>query len=934
MMEWRLRIVCLIVGLTSFGVLLAAMDMEKGNIMYLCSLNQSTRIHHLCKGDVLRCPHIQGHGINSWKVIKVIEYTTEMDENSPALLAGVISALIIVAVFSNFVTFYLTKRKYKPKRDYAQLRGENGSIIPEISYLNMLLKFESYTDIQLNRIIDVERKRLEHTIVNCVKEVSQMLYDETAFTHTENEEIRNLAERDRRKEACQLVFDILLQKGSREIRTFFEIFLRLQNPREPKVVLTEIHYVGEEIDEIGRMHQNRLRMKNKMIIVKTARPKTMRKLLPCENYINITKVSSLRVRSLVENQLRARGREREELQKLSLENNLKEINLTELLNNSSTERQNSTTTAVIGEVGIGKSTMLQKIIYDWSIGKIYQQFKYVFPFKVRQLNQMHESTCLNSLILDSFPSFENQLEKLWKQPENILFIFDDFDQIEPTISFTDTERDTDQQINCNHPECSCEISDIVRSLMKGQLLKGCSVLVTSRPWKLETLAQARVHLTAEILGFNSKQMGEFFLQYFDDKQRAADIMKYFEHNEMLYTMCYNPLFCSVLCSLVETHIPKVATALQFIPSAQVFSAYFTSLSQRSEGATMDSHSDLLKLGDLAYEGICNNIVLFKSGQLKNHNLEYSSLISVFMRAIPGKEPCTFVYAFTHSVMQDFAAARAKFRNAPEKGLIELLQNWCTDNRFKVISCFLVSLLARYSVDLPGNKLSESLPETHVQVSSWLKDKCKGVAHNLEGSQSQNMLLRILHYVLELGDKNLTMDTLSPLKIMKFTECQLQLYDCAVLSRQLMDVDQIEELNLSSCGIQKEGIYELELVLHKLKILRLNENRIGDVGAIRLSDVLKKKDCKIQILELKSNSLTDDCVEHLVDALRVNRSLMQLDLSNDGPNGEQANKLTDISIPALKQLSRNDVNLKELRWMHNQFSTDGKRSLNSLYPTDV
>ncbi|XP_072364392.1 uncharacterized protein [Scyliorhinus torazame] len=71
MMEW-LRIVCLIFGLTSLGVLLA-MDMEKGNIMYLCSPNQSTRIHHLCTGDVLHCPHIRGHGIDSWKVIKVKE---------------------------------------------------------------------------------------------------------------------------------------------------------------------------------------------------------------------------------------------------------------------------------------------------------------------------------------------------------------------------------------------------------------------------------------------------------------------------------------------------------------------------------------------------------------------------------------------------------------------------------------------------------------------------------------------------------------------------------------------------------------------------------------------------------------------------------------------------------------------------------------------
>ncbi|XP_072374576.1 uncharacterized protein [Scyliorhinus torazame] len=71
MMGW-LRTVCVIFGLTSLGVLLA-MDMEKGNIIYICNPNQSTRIHHLCKGDVLRCPHIRGHGIDSWKVVKVKE---------------------------------------------------------------------------------------------------------------------------------------------------------------------------------------------------------------------------------------------------------------------------------------------------------------------------------------------------------------------------------------------------------------------------------------------------------------------------------------------------------------------------------------------------------------------------------------------------------------------------------------------------------------------------------------------------------------------------------------------------------------------------------------------------------------------------------------------------------------------------------------------
>ncbi|XP_072329667.1 uncharacterized protein [Scyliorhinus torazame] len=71
MMGW-LRTVCVIFGLTSLGVT-SATDMEKGNIIYICNPNQTTTTFHLCKGDVLRCPHIRGHDIDSWKVIRLTD---------------------------------------------------------------------------------------------------------------------------------------------------------------------------------------------------------------------------------------------------------------------------------------------------------------------------------------------------------------------------------------------------------------------------------------------------------------------------------------------------------------------------------------------------------------------------------------------------------------------------------------------------------------------------------------------------------------------------------------------------------------------------------------------------------------------------------------------------------------------------------------------
>ncbi|XP_062892931.1 NACHT, LRR and PYD domains-containing protein 14-like isoform X2 [Mobula hypostoma] len=89
---------------------------------------------------------------------------------------------------------------------------------------------------------------------------------------------------------------------------------------------------------------------------------------------------------------------------------------------------------------------------------------------------------------------------------------------------------------------------------------------------------------------------------------------------------------------------------------------------------------------------------------------------------------------------------------------------------------------------------------------------------------------------------------------------------------------------------------------KWNLSRLNGNDLRDAGVKFLSEVLKKSNCKVQRLELKSNKLTDDCLEDLFATLARNRSLTRLDLSNSTEQEEEANRLTDQMLHNVIQSS--------------------------------
>ncbi|XP_067881927.1 NACHT, LRR and PYD domains-containing protein 3-like [Heterodontus francisci] len=691
-----------------------------------------------------------------------------------------------------------------------------------------------------------------------------------------------------------------------------------------------ISQLQSQIPDVQQKHKETLRIQTESLRVNTILIKEKVKMFQLvDRYTELTVISTVRDQTLVEHKLLARGRDHEDCREKHLQRELEKIQTDQLFQSSFSQRKSkSGSLAVVrGVPGIGKTTLVQKIVYDWATGKIYPKFQFVFSFKFRELNAINCRINLRKLILDLYPYFENLLGELWKNPEGLLFIFDGLDEFKDRFDFADNRRNTEAQSMCTDPECWCEVSDIVYSLIQHKLLPGCSVLVTSRPTALHLLEKAEISVWAEILGFVGDERKEYFNKFFEDRTVAAAVFKHVEENEILYTMCYNPSYCWILCLSLGPFFTQRDRKQQQVPKTitQVYSYYIYNI-LKNHGREIESPCDvLLKIGQMAYTGVSEKKIVFRNEDLIEYSLQPSHFLSGFIMELLERDDSVqrVVYTFTHLTIQEFVAAIAQFLT-PDPGNIPKLLNEAhskEDGRFEIFLRFVAGLTSSHSAQPLQEVLGPFSHQTTCQVIDWVKEKIEGQIGNTEGKRN---LLNTLYYLFESKNKALVQATVGSVEILTFRGLDLKTIDCAVLSHVIALCDTIKEFDLESCNIQFEGLQRLRPSLHKCQVLRLRGNNVGDSGVKLLSEALRNTDCKMQKLDLWDVGLTDSCIEDLASAFSTNQSLTGLNLGS--------NTFTDRSVPALSCLIMNCRRLEQIWLVENRFSSVRKNQLKSLQDT--
>eukprot|EP00062_Callorhinchus_milii_P023966 gi/632983359/ref/XP_007908608.1/ PREDICTED: NACHT, LRR and PYD domains-containing protein 1-like isoform X3 [Callorhinchus milii] len=849
-----------------------------------------------------------------------------------------------------------------------------------------------YNELQLHSLTTFYWDRLAQAIEEGVGDISSWLRHKKYFSPHEHKTLTELTRIGQKRRSSKLLLNLVTEKDSRARRMMW-VFFEEMRPILPKLnkIMTEIQeqgatlvkvvssgqivpHVPSELTAVQRLHKETLQRQSERLEVKNILiNENVRTFQLVDHFTELTIVSDLRDLELVEHELLARGRDHEECRQKQPRRELQKIRTDKLFHSSfsggshlpssqgsGSDSPTGTSAVVSGVAGIGKTTLVQKIVHDWATGKIYPHFHFVFVFKFRDLNRFHDRTTLSRLIVEQYPYLSDVLDELWKHPETLLFIFDGLDEFRATIDFGDNQSDTDPQRSCTDPKFYFKVSDIVRSLIQQKLLPGCSVLVTSRPTATHLLAKAQVSVWAEILGFVGEERKEYFHKFFEDQGMAAAVYSHVEENELLLTMCYNPSYCWILALTLGPFFTLKQSNKHPVPKTvtQLFSHYIYHILTHHSVKIENLRDVILKIGNMAFTGVSHRNIIFNTEDLIKYDLQLSQFLSSFLMEIVERESSerSVVYTFPHLSIQEFAAALAQFLSPHPRTIRKCLAraDRAKNGRFEIFLRFVAGLTSSRAAQPLEEFLGPLAHHTTSAVIDWLKEKFKAQIRDTDTVHGKRKLLNTLHYLFESQNQALVQLTLGSVQTLTFggsspkKALRLTPIDCVVVSQAIGLCDTLNLLDLSRCYIQVESLHRLVPALHKCQqlLLRYNKlgvsgmiplcealtkpeskiqrldlghNHLGDSGMKRLCEALRNKECKIKNLELASNQLRDSGLKPLCDALRNPECKIQRLVLED-------NKLTADCTEELASALKTNRSLTELHLSHNNVGDSGVKRL--------
>ncbi|XP_074854068.1 NACHT, LRR and PYD domains-containing protein 3-like isoform X1 [Carettochelys insculpta] len=569
-------------------------------------------------------------------------------------------------------------------------------------------------------------------------------------------------------------------------------------------------------------------------------------------------------------------------------------------------QQSPRTIVLQGAAGIGKTMTAKKIMLDWAAGKLYRKnFDYVFYINCREINKNTERSVAD-WVLDNCPNRKGPIKEIFKKPEKLLFIIDGFDELN---SLPD-----DNSLCTDPPEKP--VKTILCRLLRKEVLKESFLLITTRPTALEKLKQnVKFPRYAEIMGFSVDERKEYFHKFFCDKNRATKAFNFVKENETLFTMCFVPIVCWIVCTVMKQQMERREELTQ--TSKTTTSVYLLFLSnllihngnEFEKISTQESKTILWKLCSLAADGILKQKVLFEEGDLKKYDLSLSNVQSLFLNAsiFQKDTECESVYSFIHLSFQEFFAAMfyvLKEDEEPKKKSLTFkkdvnhllkLYGESTNNYLMLTVRFLFGLL---NVD----RLNDLEKKLHCKTSSdikdhlveWFKAQAKNTSSlNSKTREGWDNQLELFHCLYENQEEEFAKRAMNNFQEIRLEHTRLTTMDEIVLSFCVKNSCSKQSLYLCNCtlgiGEREEGwIAKLWKWLFPLNPL-LKDWRTSTAPS--LCQRLKDPNCKLKTISMSSCKLSSAFPEELSpQTLFTNQSLEKLDLS--------ANRLEDSGLKHL------------------------------------
>ena len=606
---------------------------------------------------------------------------------------------------------------------------------------------------------------------------------------------------------------------------------------------------------------------------------------------------------------------------------------------------------VLGRPGIGKTSLSTKLLRLWATGAAFNgdehykaDFNVVFLVKFRRFNNDNAKLSLRDLLAraETVQSLDDAVwDVIKEEPTKVLLIFDGLDEYSRKEDIKAQEGDLTYK---NSVEEKMPVFVLYNKLAEGKLLRGASILTTTRPTAVKCVLHVRFQRTVEILGFTSDDVKEYVKNFTRNTPEAMEKMwEHIKSNFNLFSFCYIPMNCFLICHcLLQIILSESSQALptkmthiyEMTVKMFLFNHNREAFSQKELERLKSTHmyepfekfpEDLQKLfhslGEIAFKGIEEGRLLFESSEV--NGLEDCGLLHKLPDLKPKalNEPPKSQFCFTHLTVQEFVAAKHLVDTETNEGIEEFVCKYINDGTWQLVLQFVAGLLKS-----SGNIFIKLLPELTRSAEPMFSEPEELTFWPI--TEDKPLALQVCKCLHEMNDEQqpILQNKIENIKFnaVEFRNCSLAPIDVVAVLHFLENAEDVLYIDLSKSALRDLGANEVQKFIvnreRKLKWLNLSFNYLTNNAAKDLSEALKHSNCKLESLDLSWTNLTDNGAKDLGEALKhSNCKLESLYLIN--------NDFTDNAAKDLGEaLKHSNCKLELLDLRINKFTDNAAKDL--------
>ena len=414
-----------------------------------------------------------------------------------------------------------------------------------------------------------------------------------------------------------------------------------------------------------------------------------------------------------------------------------------------------------GKAGVGKTTLVARISSQWAAGELWKDvFSHIFVITLRELHQDKNWT-LKELLLGGLPLSPDEKDAAFqficRNASRILFLADGLDEIANFVY-------SQSHLGPDH-DAPIDLSLLLSSIIGNSMLPGASVVVTSRPTL--QLPMKAFERTVELYGFPRDSINTYVSKFCANEEVKQFIMKTFEDNQSLRTLCYIPLHCRFVCqALADMHeqdtngqAPAIQTTTQLYVCATMNSANRLHPCLKGTDADKDDVLQVIKGPFTKYADLAKQCVMkvplriiFYRNDLKAVDLRQDNADDMqcgVMTQSRTRDKCVRTmhnrcWSFNHLTLQEYFSAIGLLQGTDDDDIWQLLQDESSIVKHEVVISFILGLCGDeqnedYIHQLLSSELTLNPRELVSKLAVVLRDDPLKVVTILHESQNPDLV---------------------------------------------------------------------------------------------------------------------------------------------------------------------------------------------------